>query len=326
LQHHQPIHHRGARESASLIADSMAAHRLGSDVLPSMATEFTPGNTGLAALRSPSSRQAFEAFRVSVRTLGARGSSHRMEDIIMNRATHPSAHLHRVAAYLYRVTHAAVLILGMISVLYLLSGRLETSAATGGDAPDSGAPVADGVAAGEESALAILSAPASMPASDDDALVPNQLSHEMTKVSGWVSRRYRVSTVLVEPALLAAEESGKQIGVDPLLLVAMMAVESSFNPFAESRVGAQGLMQIIPRFHLDKLGENASADALFDPALNVRVGAQVLHEGLRRYGNLQAALQYYGGASDDPSAAYARKVLTMKQRLAAAAGRKDETA
>ncbi|MDR0635334.1 MAG: lytic transglycosylase domain-containing protein [Azoarcus sp.] len=150
-----------------------------------------------------------------------------------------------------------------------------------------------------------------------------ELSREMARVSGWLSRRYKVSAVAIEPALRAAEDAGRRFGVDPMLLVAMIAVESSFNPFAESQFGAQGLMQVIPRYHMDKIGAEAGKDALFDPELNVRVGAQVLHEGLRRYGSLQTALQYYGGALGDPGAAYASRVLTMKRRLAVAAGRRE---
>jgi len=121
--------------------------------------------------------------------------------------------------------------------------------------------------------------------------------------------------------LAAAEHNGRTLGIDPLLIVAMMAIESSFNPVAVSSMGAQGLMQVIPRYHQDKIGDARGKNPLFDPQLNVRVGTQVLAEGLRRFGSLQAALQYYGGARSDPNAAYANKVLAMKRRLISAAGR-----
>ncbi len=147
-----------------------------------------------------------------------------------------------------------------------------------------------------------------------------KLSREMVRVKAYVARRYRVSQVALEPLLAEAENVGGQLGLDPLLLVAVIAIESSFNPFAESSVGAQGLMQVIPRFHMDKIGDDAGADALFDPQLNIRVGALVLKEGLARYGTLQNALQYYGGALNDPKAGYANKVLAMKARLKNAAG------
>lgn len=153
-------------------------------------------------------------------------------------------------------------------------------------------------------------------ANDDDDLSP-----EMAKVRDWVAERYRVSEKSLEPALAAAEASATKLGFDPLLIVAIMAVESSFNPRAVSNMGAQGLMQVIPRYHQDKIGKNKSKYALFDPELNVRVGAEVLHEGLRRYGSMQRALQYYNGSLRDPNARYTRKVMSIKKHLLTAAGR-----
>ncbi|NMF88412.1 transglycosylase SLT domain-containing protein [Aromatoleum petrolei] len=147
------------------------------------------------------------------------------------------------------------------------------------------------------------------------------LSTEMLGVRDFVAQRYNISTRKLEPLLVAAEVSGRKLGIDPLLIVAVMAIESSFNPFAESNMGAQGLMQVIPRFHLDKIGRNAGEDALFDPTLNIRVGTMVLVEGMQRFGSLQGALQYYGGALRDPNASYANKVLAMKKRLLTAASR-----
>lgn len=150
-----------------------------------------------------------------------------------------------------------------------------------------------------------------------------ELSAEMQRVRDWVASRYRVSDVILEPVLAQAEDSANAVGLDPLLIVAVMAIESGFNPFAESRNGAQGLMQVIPRYHKDKIGKNAHEDALFDPILNVRVGTQVLAEGMRRFGTMQGALQYYAGALKDPNAGYTKKVLALKQRIRSAARQGD---
>jgi soluble lytic murein transglycosylase-like protein len=147
------------------------------------------------------------------------------------------------------------------------------------------------------------------------------LSTEMKRVRDYVAKRYKVPTASLDPVLAAAEHRGRSSGIDPMLIVAVMAIESSFNPLAVSSMGAQGLMQVIPRFHMDKLGADRRKDALFDPLLNVRVGTEVLVEGLRRFGSMESALQYYGGALDDPNTAYANKVLAMKRRLVSAASR-----
>ena len=101
----------------------------------------------------------------------------------------------------------------------------------------------------------------------------------------------------------------------PALILAVAAVESKFNPVAESAFGAKGLMQIIPRFHPEKLAEHGGPDALLDPEVNIDVGAQILREYLRRFGETEAALQMYAGASDEPGTAYAAKVLAERARL-----------
>lgn len=154
----------------------------------------------------------------------------------------------------------------------------------------------------------------------------HRLSPDMQRVRDYVAGRYRVPRTLLEPVLAAAEHNARKAGIDPILIVAMMAIESSFNPRAVSSMGAQGLMQVIPRFHMDKIGEGRGENALFDPLLNVRVGTQVLVEGLERFGTLQAALQYYGGARSDPNATYANKVMAMKQRLLSAVERAERDA
>ena len=79
-----------------------------------------------------------------------------------------------------------------------------------------------------------------------------------------------------------------------------------------------GLMQLMPKYHQDKLGKHGKA-AWFDPAFNVHAGTQVLQEGFARYGNVQSALQYYNGSTRDRSKRYARKVLALKKQLAAIA-------
>jgi hypothetical protein len=85
--------------------------------------------------------------------------------------------------------------------------------------------------------------------------------------------------------------------LDPTLILAIMAVESSFNPFAQSPVGAQGLMQVMTRVHDDKYEAFGGTHAAFDPVSNLRVGVQVLKECIARAGSLQEGLRYYVGAA-----------------------------
>ena len=74
------------------------------------------------------------------------------------------------------------------------------------------------------------------------------LTPRMQGALDYVKRRYRVSPDAVTPVFEVAQRIGLERRIDPLLIVAIIGIESGFNPFAESPMGAQGLMQIIPRY------------------------------------------------------------------------------
>ena len=211
-------------------------------------------------------------------------------------------------------SHGGLIAAGLVALAFLAAGYLEAGRA--GHQVSLPSVVSEAHAESEAPTAREPEPPARV-----EAPATVKLSREMARVKAFVARRYRVSQIALEPPLAEAESAASDLGLDPLLIVAVIAIESSFNPFAESTVGAQGLMQVIPRFHMDKIGEGAGKDALFDPQLNVRVGALVIKEGLRRFGTLERALQYYGGALKDPKARYANKVLAMKARLSKAAKR-----
>lgn len=139
----------------------------------------------------------------------------------------------------------------------------------------------------------------------------------------YLSRRYRVATSAIEALVLEAQTAGERADIDPLLLVAVMAIESGFNPIAESPMGAQGLMQVIPRYHQDKL-DAVPGSNLLDPAVNIHVGALVLKEYILRTGSLEAGLQKYAGAVSDNEGLYAAKVLAERQRIEAVVRRSSQ--
>lgn len=142
------------------------------------------------------------------------------------------------------------------------------------------------------------------------------LRSDLRAVAGYLARKYRVAPLAMEPLVHAAQEAGAEVGLDPLLILAVTAVESRFNPFAESVMGAQGLMQVIPKFHQDKLeAHGTDHSGLLDPRTNIRIGARVLKESITRMGSLEAGLQQYAGALADQDAQYANKVIAEKGRL-----------
>ncbi len=153
---------------------------------------------------------------------------------------------------------------------------------------------------------------------EDAAALPvaaSTLSPRMQGALEFVSRRYRVAGEALQPIFAAAQLAGRELHLDPLLIIAVIGVESGFNPFSQSVYGAQGLMQVVPRFHADKLPDEAAPAAFLDPVINVRVGASVLRESISRMGSLEDGLQQFGGAVNDPARRYSSKVLAEKLRL-----------
>lgn len=131
----------------------------------------------------------------------------------------------------------------------------------------------------------------------------------------YLSRRYKVALEATEQLVGAAHEAGSRTGIDPLVILAVMAVESRFNPIAESVMGAKGLMQVIPKFHQDKLEEHGGEDSVFEPMTNILVGSRILKDAMRRGGGLMPGLQLYAGAFGDDAQQYAQKVMAEKERM-----------
>jgi soluble lytic murein transglycosylase-like protein len=145
---------------------------------------------------------------------------------------------------------------------------------------------------------------------------PSGLTRPQAAVAQWLSRRYRVAPEPVSRLVQEAWQVGQRAGLDPTLILAIMAVESSFNPFAQSSVGAQGLMQVMTRVHDEKYEAFGGTHAAFDPVTNLRVGVQVLKECIARAGSLEAGLRYYVGAANHADdGGYASKVLAEQANL-----------
>lgn len=140
-------------------------------------------------------------------------------------------------------------------------------------------------------------------------------AREQRAVTEFIARRYRVAEEATAGFVSTAYRAGGELSVDPLLILAVMAIESRYNPVAESSMGAKGLMQIIPKYHPEKLQEHGGEQALLDPHVNIHVGARILREYMRRFGETETALQMYAGAFDEPTSQYAGKVLAEKARL-----------
>ncbi len=180
------------------------------------------------------------------------------------------------------------------------------------------------VALSAPAALSMMSlpAPAPQPSAWDNIRAGRvELAPRDRLVAQYLARRYRVADQAVRMVVAAAREVGTERQVDPLLIMAVIAVESSMNPFAQSPVGAQGLMQVMTTVHGDKFELLPGRLNTLDPVANIKVGGAILGDLIQRGGSVERGLQLYVGAgnlADDGG--YASRVLAELGRLKLAAG------
>ncbi len=143
---------------------------------------------------------------------------------------------------------------------------------------------------------------------------------QQSNVTSYLARRYRVADEAVRRIVAQAFLVGEEKQVDPLLILAVTAIESSLNPLAQSPVGAQGLMQVMTRVHTEKFEPHGGEAAALDPMANIEVGASILSDLISRGGSIERGLQLYVGAGNLPDdGGYAARVLAERSRLQLAA-------
>jgi soluble lytic murein transglycosylase-like protein len=219
----------------------------------------------------------------------------------------------RFAGALWKVVKATLMVTGLVT---LVVWEVDTFSQPRQTSPvavrDEVPPLLDGLQptrlAGDTLAMA----------ESSDRLAVAQLD-EHKRVATYLARKYRVAADATNEIVGATYRIGKELGVDPFLILAVMAIESRMNPFAESGMGAMGLMQVIPKYHLDKFEVLGGPEAVLNPVANIRVGALILKDVMQRFGGLESGLKAYSGATGDDYG-YAAKVLAERDRLRAAAG------
>ena len=141
-------------------------------------------------------------------------------------------------------------------------------------------------------------------------------SKQQKMVTTWLAKRYRVANDATNMLVATAYTTAKEVKIDPLLILAVMAIESGLNPFAESPVGAQGLMQVMSKIHHAKFQKMGGIETALNPVANIRVGAQILKEYVNRGGSVEAGLKtYVGAAAFETDQGYGSKVLAEYTRL-----------
>jgi len=143
---------------------------------------------------------------------------------------------------------------------------------------------------------------------------------QMKALEHYIARKYRVAKAVTDRIVESAIVVGAELDINPVLILAVMSVESRFNPYAESGAGAQGLMQIMTRVHTDKFEKfGEGPEDAFHPEVNIRIGGQILYDCIRRRGSVTNGLKCYVGATTPDDGGYSKKVLSEMRRMALAA-------
>lgn len=94
------------------------------------------------------------------------------------------------------------------------------------------------------------------------------------------------------------QEAAQENGLDPLLIYAVIDIESDFDPQAVSHMDARGLMQILPETGQsisDQRGLDFNEEDLMDPAKNIELGARYLKYLLNHFDDHDLAIAAYNG-------------------------------
>lgn len=137
-------------------------------------------------------------------------------------------------------------------------------------------------------------------------------------VADFFEKKYRLDRSKIEEYVSNAVLIAKEVNIDPVLLLAVISVESNFNPVVKSHAGAEGLMQVMTVIHKDKYALYGGAADAVKPEVNIRVGAYILKYLIATSGSLQNGLKYYVGAANaETDGGYTEKVMAERNRLIA---------
>jgi len=144
---------------------------------------------------------------------------------------------------------------------------------------------------------------------------PKTLSAEQMTVTRWLGRKYRVAHEPLAAMVSQAWTLGQRSQLPPTLILAIVGVESRFNPYATGNQGTVGLMQIDKDAHAEALQYFGGPLAAFDPLTNLRLGVRHLQGLAQQTNSMEEALALYGTSSGQADESqYVERVLN-EQRL-----------
>ena len=148
------------------------------------------------------------------------------------------------------------------------------------------------------------------------------LPKSQAAVAIWLARKYRVAPEPLAALVAEAHVLSESSKLPAHLILAVMAIESNFHPYVQSKAGAQGLMQVMPKVHAKRYDEFGGKLAAFDPITNLRVGVSVLVDCIKlKGGNVDDGLRFYlgGDATASGGDGYVTRVKAEQAHLDAVA-------
>lgn len=135
-------------------------------------------------------------------------------------------------------------------------------------------------------------------------------------VADFFEKKYSLDRSKIEEYVSSTILIAKEVSIDPILLLAVISVESNFNPNTKSHAGAEGLMQVMTSVHKDKFTIFGGTSEATKPEVNIRVGAYILKYLIATAGSLRNGLKFYVGAANaENDGGYTDKVMAERDRL-----------
>jgi soluble lytic murein transglycosylase-like protein len=233
-------------------------------------------------------------------------------------ASQPASHAKRLSARaLLSTTQHTLTIFGIsaAALIALLFTRPDLASQLGHSLQ--GASIAEAIEAMPDAQISVAAVAKPAPvvlSAKEKAMLASEKQQQW--VTDWLAKRYRVAGDAADMFVSTAYITAHEIKLDPLLILAVMAIESGLNPFAESPVGAQGLMQVMSKIHHARFQDLGGVKAALNPAANIRVGSLILKDYVTRGGSIKEGLKtYVGAAAFDSDSGYGSRVLAEYARL-----------
>jgi soluble lytic murein transglycosylase-like protein len=135
-------------------------------------------------------------------------------------------------------------------------------------------------------------------------------------IADFYEKKYSLDRSKIEEYVSNTVLIAKEVNIDPVLLLAVISIESNFNPNRKSHAGAEGLMQVMTSVHKEKYAHFGGTSDAVKPEVNIRVGAYILKYLIAASGSLRNGLKFYVGAANaEDDGGYGDKVMAERNRL-----------